>query len=168
LSKCGSNKFTPTEEKKICIDYQEMRLQEQFKHISAGRLPQSVVVVMEGPMGATWRPGDDLVVSGVLEYRFKKPANDQRMQMQLIIVANTVRVLSSSLGREQGDRESLYDGTQESIHLSLERIAPREKLSQEIELRNAAIAKFCPNIYGRDNIKLGIMLGILGGVSIHN
>lgn len=44
----------------------------------------------------------------------------------------------------------------------------RERLSRDIELRNAAIAKFCPNIYGRENVKLGIMLSILGGVSIEN
>jgi DNA replicative helicase MCM subunit Mcm2 (Cdc46/Mcm family) len=46
MAKCGCTKFSPLEEKKICVDYQELRLQEQFKHITAGRLPQSVVILV--------------------------------------------------------------------------------------------------------------------------
>jgi DNA replicative helicase MCM subunit Mcm2 (Cdc46/Mcm family) len=46
MAKCGSTKYTPVEEKKICVDYQELRLQEQFKHITAGKLPQTLSIVV--------------------------------------------------------------------------------------------------------------------------
>ena len=55
-------------------------------------------------MEVNFRPGDDIVVSGILDYRFKKPNPDQRMQMQLVIVVNTIHLLKSSLIRDQGDR----------------------------------------------------------------
>jgi DNA replicative helicase MCM subunit Mcm2 (Cdc46/Mcm family) len=37
-----------------------------------------------------------------------------------------------------------------------------------MELRNTVVSKFSSNIFGRENIKLGLLLGLLGGVSIHN
>jgi DNA replicative helicase MCM subunit Mcm2 (Cdc46/Mcm family) len=41
-------------------------------------------------------------------------------------------------------------------------------LRREMELRNTVVSKFSSNIFGRENIKLGLLLGLLGGVSIHN
>jgi len=84
-------------------------LQEQFKHITAGRLPQSLVVLAEGAVRNNWRPGDDIVVSGLLDYRYKKPGPDQKMQMQLVIVANTIHLLKSPFSRDINDRESIVE-----------------------------------------------------------
>lgn len=46
--KCNSKKFNPLDQGKICIDYQELRIQEQFKFISSGKIPQTITVVIEG------------------------------------------------------------------------------------------------------------------------
>jgi DNA replicative helicase MCM subunit Mcm2 (Cdc46/Mcm family) len=35
-------------------------------------------------------------------------------------------------------------------------------------MRNEIVKKFSPNIYGREAIKLGLILSLLGGVSINN
>jgi DNA helicase MCM9 len=73
MRKCGSNKFLPLENKKVCVDYQELRMQEQFKHISAGKLPQAMTVIIEGNFTNSFRPGDDITISGIIDYRYKKP-----------------------------------------------------------------------------------------------
>ncbi len=62
------------------------------------------MIVIEGVIGGNWRPGDDIVVSGILTYRFKKPMPDQRMQMQLIIVANSIHLQKSILTKDLADR----------------------------------------------------------------
>lgn len=46
MAKCGGFRFTPQEHDKICVDYQELRIQEEFKHISAGKLPQTLTVIL--------------------------------------------------------------------------------------------------------------------------
>ncbi len=38
----------------------------------------------------TFRPGDNVMVSGMLDYRYKKPIKDMKMQCQLIILANNI------------------------------------------------------------------------------
>ena len=67
-------------------------------------MPQSLVILVEGSVRGNFRPGDDIVVSGILDYRYKKPGQDQKMQMQLVVVANNIHLLKSSLIRDQADR----------------------------------------------------------------
>jgi DNA helicase MCM9 len=90
MGKCGSVKYSPLETQKVCIDYQELRIQEHFKHIESGKLPQNLTVLVEGNLASTFRPGDDITVSGILDYRYKKPAKDMKMICQLIIFANSI------------------------------------------------------------------------------
>ncbi|CAM6001735.1 unnamed protein product [Sphagnum balticum] len=80
-------------------------MQEQFRHISAGKLPQTISVVIEGE-GDAFRAGDDVTISGLLDYRFKKPIPDQKVQVQLILVANQVINQRTGLAREN-DRKSV-------------------------------------------------------------
>lgn len=46
MGKCGSVKYSPLETQKVCIDYQELRIQEHFKHIESGKLPQNLTVLV--------------------------------------------------------------------------------------------------------------------------
>lgn len=92
LQKCGSTKFDPIEQDKICIDYQELRVQEQFQFISSGKIPQSITVILEGnvSINTVFRPGDDLTITGILSYRYKKLMKDFTILPQLVIVANSI------------------------------------------------------------------------------
>lgn len=86
-----------------------MRIQEQFKHISAGKLPQTVTVIVEGGAEECWRPGDDVVISGILDYRFKKAANDQKMQLEMVMLSNTIALQKSTLSKDNNDKESIIE-----------------------------------------------------------
>jgi hypothetical protein len=61
------------------------------------------MVIIESGEGSNWRPGDDVVVSGILDYRFKKPSNDQKIQLQMIIIANTISLQRTSASKEAFD-----------------------------------------------------------------
>lgn len=126
------------------------------------------MVLVEGSVKGGWRPGDDIVVSGLLDYRFKKPGQDQKMQMQLVIVANNIHLLRSSNSRDINDRDTIAEETQSSLSFSIERILPQQRLAKSIEMRNSIVEKFSPNIFGREAIKLGMLLSLLGGVSLQN
>lgn len=55
------------------------------------------MVVLEGNVSGSsiFRPGDDLTITGVLSYRYKKLMKDFRILPQLIIVANTITIEKS-------------------------------------------------------------------------
>lgn len=111
LKKCGSKAFSGRDEQKVWIDYQELKIQEQFKHISAGKLPQTLTIIVEGGLEDNFRPGDDITVSGILDYRFKKPGSEQKVQMQMVLLANNITIQKSYTAKEN-DRESLYEESQ--------------------------------------------------------
>jgi hypothetical protein len=71
-------------------------------------------VIVESEAGS-WRPGDDVVVSGLLDYRFKKPSNDQKMQLQMVIIANVISLQRSSTAKDSYDRDSLADEMQSDL-----------------------------------------------------
>ena len=66
-------------------------------------------MIIEGNLGDVCRAGDDVVVSGMLGYRFKKPINDQKLNMQMIMIANTLSLQKSSLSKDNYEKESLAD-----------------------------------------------------------
>jgi hypothetical protein len=57
---------------------------------------------MEGYLSAApFRPGDDLTVTGVLSYRYRKLLKDSQITPQLIIFANSV------INEKNGNYQSL-------------------------------------------------------------
>ena len=69
-------------------------------------MPQTLTVLIEGEVGDSWRAGDDVAVSGRLDYRFKKQAVDQKMQISMVIFANSIEVQRSNNTRDIADNES--------------------------------------------------------------
>lgn len=47
-----------------CIDYQEIKIQEQMHVLGVGSIPRSIVVVLTEDLVDTVKPGDDVTVTG--------------------------------------------------------------------------------------------------------
>ncbi len=77
-------------------DYQEIKLQELFKTLEPGLIPRSICVILENKLTESCKPGDDIMITGVLEHRWKfmPPAEGQRPIVELILIANNVEVLN--------------------------------------------------------------------------
>jgi len=55
-------------------------------------------------------------VSGTFDYRFKKPIVDQKMQLQMVILVNSIHLQKSTISKDN-DRESLFEESQYSDRL---------------------------------------------------
>ena len=60
-------------------------------------------------MASTFRPGDDVAISGILDYRYKKPVKDMKMVCQLIVFANSISLQKQSNQDDTQDKESVTD-----------------------------------------------------------
>ena len=47
---CKSTSFAYVEDSRECIDYQEIKIQEQVQSLSVGSIPRSIVVVLENDL----------------------------------------------------------------------------------------------------------------------
>ena len=180
LQKCGNKKFKPMERGKICIDYQELRVQEQFQFISSGKIPQTITVILEGDVGrdTVFRPGDDITITGLLSYRSKPFRQDFKIMPQMILVANYISIEKSQSSNLKEDREDtqlsesglnkIYRDFPMNYYSEYNLTSKERIIIKQLEFRREIVENFCPSIYGRDMVKLGLILALLGGVSMDN
>jgi MCM OB domain len=112
---CKSTTFVYVEDSRECIDYQEIKIQEQMQTLTVGSIPRSIVVVLENDLVDTckvfvfttfmhWvntclflcvfsnQAGDDVVVSGILTRRWGRVARGARFDTEVVIRANHIRL----------------------------------------------------------------------------
>lgn len=165
LRKCGCRTFEPSEDQRIFLDYQELKLQEPFRHMVSGKMPQSITVVIEGEsLIDSCRPGDDVFVSGLVTYRYDKFAKERVATGDIILVSNNIVTKKRKNFRE--NQEFSDTMSQLSVVIAEHSLYSEEmRVEKELKLRQDVIDLFCPNLYNRDLVKLGVLLCLLGGVS---
>ena len=156
---CNSTKFTEcestTENSDDCKDYQEIRIQEQVSKLTIGTVPRSITVILEDDLVDSVKPGDDVIVNGVVFQRWKKLKDGERCDLQLCLLAifieqNTVAVDSSS---SVTDFETVF-----------EEFWAKYK-NERIKGRDLILKSFCPQVHGMYLVKLAVILVLLGGVA---
>ena len=63
--KCKSSNFVYVEDSRECIDYQEIKIQEQVQSLTVGSIPRSIVVVLENDLVDSCKVGVCVCVCGV-------------------------------------------------------------------------------------------------------
>lgn len=138
-------------------DYQEIKLNELFKTLAPGLIPRSLCVILQNSLVEACKPGDDVMITGIMIQRWKNmpPQPGTRPYVELAFVANNVEVLNK---REFSKSNSI----------SQERIAEYKgfwKKHNKIEGKKILINSVCSNMFERNEIKLGMLLSLIGGVS---
>jgi DNA helicase MCM9 len=155
---CLGAAFAPVESAPpVCHEYQEIKVQEKIQNLDVGSIPRSLLVVLTDDLADTAKPGDDVVVSGVLHRRWNKPlAPDARVDVQLMLAA-----LHIATNNEQ--KSFLHvDEDAKATFAAHWNGCPR---LQQLRARNAIIRSVCPQIYGMYFLKLILAMSLVGGVS---
>jgi DNA helicase MCM9 len=148
---CNSTKFQKVGESKV-KDFQEIKVQEQVHQLSLGTIPRSITVILEDDLVDSVKPGDDVKVLGVVISQWKKLKQTERCDLQIGLVANSIRVLKQSIFC------SLTD--------DLAPLFRSHWLSPyPIKQRNIIVNAVCPQIAGLLHVKLAILLVLIGGVT---
>ena len=155
---CNSTKFTEceanTDNADDCKDYQEIRIQEQVSKLTIGTVPRSITVILEDDLVDSVKPGDDVIVNGIVFQRWKKLKDGERCDLQLCLYAvyieqNTVSVDSHSCVTDfEHEFEEFW----------------RMNQTTRLQARNLILKSFCPQVHGMYLVKLAVILVLLGGV----
>lgn len=138
-------------------DYQEIKLQEQFRTLAPGLIPRSLTVILQNTLVESCKPGDDVMITGMLIQRWRSmpPSEHTRAVVELAFVANNVEILNKR-------------DFQRSNQISHQRIAEYKefwKKHNKLEGKRILVQSVCNNIYAREEVKLGLLLSLIGGVS---
>lgn len=154
---CKHRDFELKPEDSKFIDFQILRLQELPEDLPPGQLPHYVDVTIRQDLVDNSRPGDRIILTGVVRVEQEAVAGVQRGHSglyRLRIEGNNIEFLS---GR----------GSKTDRKIGREEISPEEEkliksLSQSTDVYQKLIDSFAPHIKGQSLIKEAILLLIVG------
>lgn len=139
-----------------CREYQEIKLQEKVQHLHMGSLPRSMQIILTDELADSVKPGDDVLVHGILHRRWNKNLiQDMRADVELMMVAEHVQTSNErkSYLHVSGESEQAF-----RVHWSSHR------RSKQLSMRDIILKSLCPQIYGMYLVKLIVALTLIGGV----
>lgn len=75
-----------------CKDYQEIKIQEQVHQLGVGAIPRSINVILMEDLVDFCKAGDDVTIAGIVSRRWRPMAEDERCDLEMILLANHIRV----------------------------------------------------------------------------
>ncbi len=141
-------KFDLVEEKSEYYDYQIVGIQEKPEDLPPGQLPRVIDVGLKGDIVDRARPGDRVIVTGVL-YAVQERGRDTPLK--------TSRMYLDALSIETASKEP------ETLQITPEEEKLFHEMAKDANIHQKLIESIAPSIYGLDHIKKAIMLLLFGG-----
>lgn len=150
-------KFQPTAlDSGVPREYQEIKVQEKVQNLDIGSIPRSLIVVLTDDLADSVKPGDDVLVAGILHRRWNKNlVIDQRCDIELMLVAEHVT--------SNNEKKSFLHVTEESKKAFAAHWASYSSRDQ-LKARNVILKSICPQIFGLYLLKLILAMSLIGGV----
>lgn len=154
---CPGSKFMPsTKEMDLskCSDYQEVLIQEKANNLVLRNVPGSMWVVLQDDLVGCCKPGQEVVVSGILSARQHKFTRGQRPDVDFVFHAHNVEV-----AEEQCASQEITAEVKKEFREFWD-----EHGDHPLVGRDLILASVCPQVYGLYLVKLAVALILAGGV----
>jgi replicative DNA helicase Mcm len=138
-------------ERSSFIDWQKIVIQEKPEEVPGGQIPRSIEAILTGDIVDSARPGDRVVLSGVLKVAplaFGVEKRGSKTVFAFYVDVNHVEVQEKAL---------------EEVVITREDEEKIRELSRDPWIREKIIASIAPGIYGYWDIKEAIVLLLFGG-----
>lgn len=155
--KCGCKNLREVEGSKICVDHQEIKVQDQIERLTLGSMPRSIIVILEADLADKCNAGDDVVIAGVLIKQWRPVSKGARCVVDIAIRANSIRALKFH------DRFQVKETQNISKFRDFwDRHLAAKKL---FTARDVIVGSVCPQLYGLFHVKLAVLLTLVGGAT---
>ncbi|XP_059486449.1 DNA helicase MCM9-like isoform X2 [Neocloeon triangulifer] len=135
-------------------DFQEIKLQEQVTKLSIGTMPRSMLVTLEDDLVDSCKPGDDVVLCGIVSRRWKNLGAHKRTDIELVLKANHLQVCNN--------QQTAVLVTKETHEECLQ--FWRQHSKAPLVGRDLILASMCPQVFGLYIVKLATAMVLAGGV----
>lgn len=156
-TKCNSVNLREIEGSRVCVDYQEIKVQDHIERLGLGSVPRSIVVILQADLVDKFNPGDDVVVVGTIVRRWRPVVRGVRCAVDIALEANSVVAVNAA---EQV--VSLSDATAAEFELFWRTYRTAQA---EFQARNIIVRSVCPQLFGMFPVKLSLLLALIGGSS---
>ena len=147
---CGAvNSMILVAEESEIVDWQKIIVQERPEETPSGQLPRSVEVVLTDDLVDSVKPGDRVIVDGILELNLYERGRGKLPVFSKVIKANYVESMQKDFAE---------------VEITPEDEREIRRLAMEPDIRDRIIASIAPSIYGLEDIKEAIACLLFGGV----
>ena len=161
---CNSTIFNVVTEdsSSVLYNFQEIRVNERFTCLSIGRMPKSITCCLDADLVDTVRPGDDVIINGILIHRWRTPKVGLPCEIETILRANSIENLSEMRFRGElgGENSTLEMGKRFNDYWYP--ATSRKDFKMALRLRDDLVRSICPDIYGLYLVKLSLALVLVG------
>lgn len=142
--------------------FQEIRVNERLSYLAVGRMPRSMVCCLDGELVDTVRPGDDIIMNGILTHRWRPPKVGSLCDIETVFRANSIENLSEMRfhGELGGDNFTQEMCRRFSNYWSLAK--HKGDFGAALRLRDEIVKSICPDVYGLYFVKLSLALVLVG------
>ncbi|CAG9579760.1 unnamed protein product [Danaus chrysippus] len=154
--RCKCSTFTQINlvSREHCRDYQEIKIQEQVNKLSIGTIPGSMWVVLEDDLVDCCKPGDDVIICGIVRRRWRPPVNNKKSEVEIVLQANYIEVSNSQKSEAIASAPDVKDCFDEFW----------SKYKQcPLKGRDQILSSVCPQVYGLYLVKLAVLLTVITG-----
>ena len=131
------------------IDWQRLTIQEKPEELPPGQLPRSIDAIAREDVVDIARPGDRVVVVGILKPRPERMLRGKTIMFKPILEINSIDVSEKGL---------------EEIEITPEDEERIRELAKDPFIHRKIVQSIAPSIYGYNEIKEGIAYLLFGGV----
>lgn len=150
---CGrKGPFKLNLDKSEFIDVQRIRVQESPEDLRGGEQPQTLDIVFRDDLAGIVSPGDHVILTGVLRSYQRVTREGKSTTFDILLDAVSIEQLDI----EFTDVEITDEEEQEIL-----------ALSRDPDIYRRIISSIAPSIYGYDDVKEGLALQIMSGISKH-
>ena len=138
VKKCTSTDLREVEGSKYCVDYQEIKLQDQLERLPIGAVPKTTTIVLRADLVDKFNAGDEVVVVGFVVRQWKPVIRGMRCNLEPIIHANSIQAVNKqpNLGLRDEDIFGKFAG-----------LWPAENtFSTHLKRRDAIVKSVCSRI----------------------
>ncbi|RLE81386.1 MAG: hypothetical protein DRJ51_03930 [Thermoprotei archaeon] len=133
----------------VFSEWQKITLQEKPEELPPGQLPRSIEVVLKDDLVDTVRPGDRVIVVGILNVEEEKTLRKDRPPIfKTFLEANYIE----TVGKDIFEVEITPEDEKKIL-----------ELASRSDIRNLIIKSIAPSIHGYEEIKRGIACLLFGG-----
>jgi len=149
-ARCMSRKakFELIPEESEYIDFQLVGIQEKPEDLPPGQIPRVIDVGLKGDIVDAARPGDRVIVTGVLKAVHDREADVLRKTSKMYLEAVSV---------EKASKEP------ESLVITPEEEKLFKEMAKDPDIHRKLVQSIAPSLHGMEHIKKAVMLLLFGG-----
>lgn len=155
-NRCNSSTLRELENGRVCVDFQEIKVQDKVDNLSAGIIPRTITINLQADLADRCLPGNDVVIVGYLVRKWRYLSKNYRGSIDIVLFANGI----SFFEEEENYKYSSDTNTRKFL-----KFWNHYKPSNEFEGRNIIVTSVCPQLHGMHFAKLSLLLSLIGGSS---